>query len=63
MNQTTNDQNKLIEAIRKITEHVGSIPKNGLLDVIANSGSKLLNVPVCIVWELDRNDGRFKIAA
>lgn len=53
---------KLAEATRRISEHVLLLPKDQLLQEVANTGRDLLDAPVCIVWELDRTSGKLKVA-
>jgi GAF domain-containing protein/ActR/RegA family two-component response regulator len=53
----------LLETNRRIAEHVVSAPKGQLLQEIVDAGSRALDVPVCILWELDEADGTLKVAA
>lgn len=57
------DEERLIKASRVIAEHAISSSRSDLLSHIAQGASQLLDVPICIVWELDLTDQRFKVAA
>lgn len=57
------NDNKLIETIRAITELAGVSPGKQLLDEIANSSRALLNAAACILWKLDEQDDTLKVVA
>lgn len=63
MEQRLLDEERLVKATRSIAEHAISSSRSDLLNHIAQGTSRLLDVPICIIWELDLTDERFKVAA
>jgi GAF domain-containing protein len=63
LQQRLEKEDELVGATRTLAELTLSAPKEALLQTVAEIGQSLLNVPVCIVWELDRIDRQLKVAA
>ncbi|OQA18049.1 MAG: anaerobic nitric oxide reductase transcription regulator [Chloroflexi bacterium ADurb.Bin360] len=63
MEQHLLDEQRLTKAARAIAEHAISSSRSDLLNDIAEGASQLLVTPICIIWELDLTDEKFKVAA
>lgn len=56
-------ENELLKTTRRLTQHTLSKSKEKLFQEVVKSGSDLLDAPVCIAWELDKDKKFFNIVA
>lgn len=56
-------RDRLSTILHALSEDLLSMPSNTFLNRVAETACELLTVPICIVWRLDENENRLKIAS